>query len=118
MNYQRFHAIFALLCSNNQIGLFTMLRLFSFISYSEGISYLVLFINMLIIKRIDIDLYQKLLFPIGITHGFLFIAYMVLALYLKFKLRWSFKKFVLIAVASLLPFGTFYSEAKWVNNNI
>jgi integral membrane protein len=48
------------------------------------------------------------------AHGLLFVLYIVLTIYLKFELNWSFKKFAKIAVASLLPFGTFYSEKKWL----
>ena len=66
----------------------------------------------------DIHLYEKLLYPIGMSHGVLFIAYVALALMLKVQLQWSFKKFVLIFMASLIPFGTFYSERHWVHQEI
>lgn len=95
-----------------------MLRTFTIIGYLEGISYLVLFVNMLIIKNIDIELYENLLFPIGMTHGLLFIAYLFLAIMLKVELNWNFKKFALISIASLIPFGTFYSEKKWLDKGI
>lgn len=95
-----------------------MLRTFSVIGFLEGISYLVLFANMLVIKNIDIDLYKNLLFPIGMTHGLLFIAYVFLAFMLKMELNWSFKKFTLIFIASLIPFGTFYSEKNWLHKKI
>ncbi|MEZ4847749.1 MAG: DUF3817 domain-containing protein [Bacteroidia bacterium] len=48
----------------------------------------------------------------------LFIAYVLLALILMVKLNWSMKKFALIFIASLVPFGTFYSERKWVYREI
>ncbi|MBM7421348.1 MULTISPECIES: DUF3817 domain-containing protein [Chryseobacterium] len=95
-----------------------MLKTFAITGYLEGISYLVLFFNMLIIKNIDMELYKNLLFPIGITHGFLFIAYFILAIMLKVELNWSFKKFLLIFIASLIPFGTFYSDRNWLHKKI
>lgn len=92
-----------------------MLRFFNIIGILEGISYLILFFNMLVIKNMNIEMYKSLLFPIGMAHGLLFILYIVLAIMLKIELKWSMKKFLLICLASLLPFGTFYSEKNWVN---
>lgn len=92
-----------------------MLHFFKIIGFLEGISYIVLFFNMLVIKNVNIDLYKNLLYPIGMAHGLLFVLYIVLTIYLKFELNWSFKKFFKIAIASLLPFGTFYSEKHWVD---
>jgi len=91
-----------------------MLKLFKIVAILEGISYLALFANMLLIKPNNIDLYKTLLFPIGMAHGILFIAYLILAIMLKFELDWSWKKFGIIAIASVLPFGTFYIEKKYL----
>ena len=85
-----------------------MLAFFRLIAALEGISYLVLFYNMLYNKRINPELYQQLLYPIGMAHGILFVLYVVLAIYLKVEYKWSLKKLALILLASLLPFGTFY----------
>lgn len=95
-----------------------MLRIFTIVGFLEGISYLVLFFNMLVIKNINIELYKNLLFPIGMAHGLLFIAYIVIAIMLKVELKWSFKKFILISIASLIPFGTFYSEKNWLHKDM
>lgn len=94
-----------------------MLRFFNVIGNLEGISYLVLFFNMLVIKRMDINLYKELLYPIGMAHGLLFVLYMVLLIMLKIELKWSWKKSIYLTIASLLPFGTFYSKKYWVNKN-
>ncbi|WP_284652190.1 DUF3817 domain-containing protein [Flavobacterium terrisoli] len=93
-----------------------MTKLFKFIAISEGISYLVLFFNMLVIKPTNMDLYKTLLFPIGMAHGLLFIAYVVLALAIFKKQNWSLKELFLVELASLLPFATFYVEKKYVRN--
>lgn len=93
-----------------------MIKIFKFTAISEGISYLVLFANMLFIKPNNIDLYKTLLFPIGMAHGVLFIGYVILAFLIKKSQHWSIKDFFIVQVASLLPFGTFYIEKKYVKN--
>lgn len=91
-----------------------MLNFFRYIAFFEGLSYIALFYNMLVNKPNNFELYQKLLFPIGIIHGMLFVLYVVLAIYLKFEYKWSYKKLGLLLLASLLPFGTFYADYKWL----
>ncbi len=54
----------------------------------------------------------------GMLHGILFIGYIVLASMLKVQMQWSLKKFVLVFIAALIPFGTFYSERNWVHEKI
>ena len=93
-----------------------MTKLFKFVAISEGISYLVLFFNMLAIKPSNPDLYKTLLFPIGMAHGLLFIGYVLMAIMIKNNQNWSFKDFFIVQLASLLPFATFYVEKKYVKN--
>lgn len=90
-----------------------MLKIFKITAILEGISYLVLFANMLLIKPNNFELYQQLLYPIGMSHGILFIGYIILAFLLKSSQKWSLKDFGIILIASLLPFGTFYVEKKY-----
>ena len=93
-----------------------MTKLFKFVAVAEGISYLVLFLNMLLIKRFNPELYKTLLFPIGMAHGVLFISYVVLACLICKSQKWNIKEFLTVQVASLLPFGTFYIEKKYLKN--
>ncbi len=93
-----------------------MTKIFKFTAILEGISYLVLFANMLLIKPNNMILYKKLLYPIGMAHGVLFIGYVILAFLIKKRQNWSLKDFFIVQVASLLPFGTFYIEKKYVKN--
>lgn len=92
-----------------------MIKLFRFTAILEGISYILLFANMLIIKPNYIEVYKQLLYPIGMSHGVLFIGYVGLAFLVKAERQWNFKTFSLVLIASLLPFGTFYVEKKYVN---
>ena len=91
-----------------------MLRIFKITAILEGISYLVLFSNMLFIKPTNLVLYKTLLYPIGMSHGVLFIGYVLLAILLKNAQKWDFKTFGIILIASLVPFGTFYIEKKYL----
>jgi integral membrane protein len=93
-----------------------MLKFFKVVAILEGISYLVLFSNMLFIKPNNLDLYKTLLYPIGMSHGVLFIGYVILAILLKKSQKWDFKTFSIIQLASLIPFGTFYIEKKYCAN--
>jgi integral membrane protein len=92
-----------------------MLKLFKIVALLEGISYLLLFGNMLILKGSNPELYKTFLFPIGMTHGILFIAYIILAIMLKIELNWSAKKFAFIVLGSIIPLGAFYVEKKYLN---
>lgn len=93
-----------------------MLKLFKIVALLEGISYLVLFANMLFIKPNNIELYKTLLFPVGMAHGLLFMAYIMLAILLKSTMNWNMKDFFYILVASVLPFGTFWVEKKYLSD--
>lgn len=94
----------------------TMIKIFKFTAISEGFSYLILLSNMLFIKPNNLVLYKTLLFPIGMTHGILFIAYLYLSFIIKEKLKWSAKDVTLIILGSLIPFGAFYIERKYLKN--
>ncbi|SHF14787.1 integral membrane protein [Flavobacterium fontis] len=93
-----------------------MTTLFRFVAWGEGLSYIALFINMLLIKPTDLTLYKTLLFPIGMAHGILFIGYVYLAFAIKSSQRWTWKDLFWVELASLLPFGTFVAEKRFVKN--
>ncbi|MFD2890659.1 DUF3817 domain-containing protein [Flavobacterium chuncheonense] len=92
-----------------------MIKFFKITAFLEGVSLLAILGNMWFVKPIDMVLYKSLLFPIGMTHGLLFIAYIVLATVFKFEKRYNFSTYFLICIASLIPFGTFYIEKKYLN---
>jgi integral membrane protein len=93
-----------------------MTKLFKFIAIAEGISYIVLFFNMLVIKRLSLQLYKLLLYPIGMAHGLLFISYVTIALIIWKNQKWTIKEFLIVQLGSLIPFGTFYVEKKYLRN--
>jgi integral membrane protein len=91
-------------------------RIFKNVAILEGISYLVLFSNMLFIKPTNQVLYKTLLYPIGMSHGILFIGYIILAVLIKKSQEWDLKIFLTVLIASLLPFATFFVEKKYLKN--
>jgi len=93
-----------------------MLKSFKIIAILEGISFLVLIANMLINKANNPELYHIILKPLGWTHGALFIGYVALALLIAKSQKWSCKTLLIVLIASLLPFATFYVEKKYLRN--
>lgn len=89
-----------------------MLNLFRVVALFEGVSYiLLLFIATPIKYLLDDPKYVKML---GMPHGLLFIAYIVLAFYIRKSQNWNSKTFKQVLLASIIPFGTFYIERKYL----
>jgi len=91
-----------------------MKNIFRIVSFLEGVSYLLLLFIATPIKYFSEDpSYVKML---GMPHGILFMIYVVLAFMLKAPEKWSGKTFGVVLVASILPFGTFYIDKKYLQN--
>lgn len=90
----------------------SFLNIFRVVAFLEGISYILLLFIATPIKYIsDNPEYVKLL---GMPHGLLFMLYIILACLLKNKMEWSHTQFGIILLASLIPFGTFYIDRKYL----
>ena len=91
-----------------------MKNIFRVISILEGLSYIILLFIAVPIKYLgDDESYVKMF---GMPHGLLFVSYIVLAFLLKSELNWNSKTFWTILVASIIPFGTFYIDKKYLRN--
>ncbi|MBK8497300.1 MAG: DUF3817 domain-containing protein [Flavobacteriales bacterium] len=89
-----------------------IIRRFRTIAIAEGISFLVLLLIAMPLKYFaDIPEAVKV---IGWAHGVLFIAYWIAAIPLFTKLKWDAERIVGLGLASILPFGTFVLERKWL----
>ena len=89
-----------------------MKNTFRIIAFLEGVSYLLLlFVAVPIKYNLGDPAYVKLL---GMPHGLLFMAYLVLAYLLKDDQKWERKTFLIILAASVVPFGTFYIDKKFL----
>ena len=94
--------------------MFTLFNTFRIVAFLEGISYILLLFIAVPIKYFGNDpQYVKLL---GMPHGVLFIAYIILAIILGSKLKWETKTLFFILVASIIPFGTFYVDKKFLKS--
>ena len=94
--------------------LLAMKMFFRVVSFLEGTSYLLLLFVAAPIKYwMNDPQYVKLL---GMPHGLLFVGYIVLAFLLRSELNWSIKTFGAVLLASILPFGTFYVDKKYLRN--
>ena len=86
-----------------------MINIFKIVSFLEGVSYLLLMFVGMPYKYLEslgkTDVYVKMF---GMPHGVLFVLYIILAVVLKFILKWNFKEFSIVCILSLLPFGTFF----------
>jgi integral membrane protein len=88
----------------------TPFGIFRIIALLEGISYLLFAITMPFKYAYGIAGPNYI---IGMLHGLLFMAYCFLGLYLAIRFKWKFGFAVLVFVASFIPFGTFFMEARY-----
>ncbi|MBT8180192.1 MAG: DUF3817 domain-containing protein [Eudoraea sp.] len=89
-----------------------MLKIFRLSAILEGISYLLLFSLSMPLKY-----WANISEPniyIGYVHGFLFIAYLILAVFFAVERKIAPKKGIMLVLASLLPFGTFYMDRHYL----
>jgi len=93
-----------------------MVKIFKINAIFEGFSFLILLSNMLFIKPNNLVLYKTLLFPIGMTHGILFIAYLYLAFMVKERMNWNIKDLITVILGSIIPFGAFIIEKRYLKN--
>jgi integral membrane protein len=76
-----------------------MLKIFRVASLLEGCSYLVILcVTLGLISR-------DLVFAIGMVHGVLFLLYFVLSLLASHKQAWSIVVWLLVLLASIIPFA-------------
>ncbi|MCC9043430.1 DUF3817 domain-containing protein [Myroides sp. M-43] len=87
-----------------------MLKLFKIVALLEGLSLLALLFIAMPLKYIWEQ--PEMVRIVGMGHGVLFILYIVMATVLKGDEKWSLKKYGLICIASIIPFGTFVMEKR------
>ena len=88
-----------------------LLKTLRIVGFLEGISYLLLLGIAVPIKYLLGDpQHVKLL---GMPHGLLFVAYVVLAILVGVELKWSKKTIGFVLLASIIPFGTFIADRKY-----
>ena len=93
-----------------------MIRSFKIIAILEGISLLlILFVTMPLKYGFDNGKPNQI---IGMAHGILFLAYVVLALLVKPERNWNLKTTAIVLLCSIIPFGTFWMEYKYFKDPV
>tara|TARA_B110000459_G_C16331861_1_gene368322 strand:+ start:13 stop:303 length:291 start_codon:yes stop_codon:yes gene_type:complete len=92
-----------------------MIEILRVISYLEGISYVLLLFIAVPIKYYAND--PSLVKLLGMPHGLLFVAFVIVSLMNCKKYNWSFIKTVFVLISSIIPFGTFYVDYKYFKTN-
>ena len=87
------------------------MALLRIIAWSEGISFLLFGISMPLKYGFDIPQPN---YVIGMVHGILFILYNLLILVNTSKNKWKIKQVIFLCFLSLVPFGTFYGDYKYL----
>ena len=92
-----------------------LLSIFRITALLEGVSYiLLLFIATPIKYFLDDPQYVKML---GMPHGILFMAYVVIAILISSDMKWSTRILWIVLIASVIPFGTFYIDKKYLKTS-
>ena len=83
---------------------------FGLINSIEGYSYLLLlFVAMPLKYMMGFAIATKV---VGMIHGILFMAFMYLLVVAWQEAKWSTKETLIFFIASLIPFGTFFTKKK------
>ena len=77
----------------------------------EGISFLMLGVTMTLKYFYEMGMPNKI---VGMAHGVLFIAYVIWVFLVGNNRKWSWVKMGICWGASLLPFATFWIDAKYL----
>jgi len=91
-----------------------MIKSFIAVARAEGISLIILLFIAMPLKYIwNNPTWVEI---VGMIHGILFIAYVAWSIWVYMALKWSLKKLTVIILASIIPFGTFYIENKYLKS--
>ncbi|MGB0869144.1 MAG: DUF3817 domain-containing protein [Flavobacteriales bacterium] len=88
-----------------------MLKILKLVGLIEGISFLViLFVTMPMKYIFSMPELNK---PVGMAHGVLFIAYVILVIMVGIERKWKTSAIFWSLLASIIPLGTFYADKKF-----
>lgn len=86
-------------------GVLTRYRVMAWVT---GVLLLVLVLVAMPMKYVGDD--DRLVSVVGVLHGWLYMAYLVVAFLLAHRLRWSLGRTVLLLLAGTVPFMSFVAE--------
>ena len=85
---------------------------FRFLAFLEGLSYILLLFIAMPLKYIGEN--EILVKALGMPHGILFVLYIIACVLLKSKMKWDTITTFILLSASIIPFGTFYIDYKYL----
>ena len=88
---------------------------FRILALIEGISYLTFAVTMPLKYVYEIT---EPNYFVGMLHGLVFLLYCLWLLILSLKKKWNWLQGILFFIASLIPFGTFYIDRKYLKTAI
>lgn len=92
----------------------TLIGQLRIITFAEGMSYLILlFIAMPLKYFAD---FPQAVAVFGMIHGVLFVLYIAYVLVSFFVYRWSIGKTLILLVVSVIPFGNFWADKRYLNH--
>jgi len=102
----------AYLCTKNKY-MKKKIKIYRLISTLEAISFLVLLGIAMPLKYIwDMP---RMVTSVGMIHGILFIVYVLGAFYMQPRMKWNNRILFVVILCSVLPFGPFYVEQKYLS---
>lgn len=90
------------------------LKTLRYFAIAEGISYLAFGLTMPL-KYVWHIRWPNLV--VGQIHGILFIVFCVLVMIGAYRFRWKAEKTIILLLSSIIPFGTFWSEKKYLRED-
>lgn len=95
-------------------GVRPALARFRVLAYVVGVGLLTLCLAMVLKYAADLPQYMRV---VGPAHGFLYAVYLVCAVDLALKARWSVRGTVLVLLAGMVPLLSFVAE-RWVTRKV
>jgi integral membrane protein len=89
-----------------------MLKTFKIVAFLEGTSFIAMMLVGMPLKYIGGN--DILIKSLGMPHGILFVGYIILAFLIQNQMKWSVKDMAIVLVCSLIPFGTFWMDKKYL----
>jgi integral membrane protein len=86
------------------------LKTFRIVALAEATSFLMLLVASVLKRTADADILVTILGPI---HGFLFIAYVLIALGIRSDQGWDTRTTLLVLLGAVLPFGGYVVD-RWL----
>ena len=83
-----------------------------FIGFLEGVSFLLLLGVAMPLKYLADQ--PEAVRVVGMAHGILFLLYLWATIVAAIEFKWTWVRTLLVASASLFPFGPFYADARWL----